>query len=77
MTPFPGMITRESVHQWFRQNGKQQVPMSAVIKEFKASFGTGETLKKNQGNFLTFVKEVTSQQPGVKGMLIWHDGRGV
>lgn len=71
------MITREQVHAWFRQNGEVNVPMSTVIKEFKVRFGTGEVLKKNQANFLSFVKEVTSQPPNSKGMLVWHDGRGV
>ena len=60
--PFPGMITREEVITWFKNNGKTLVPMSEVIQAFRSRLAVEK--EKNQAIFLAHVGAAADKQPG-------------
>ncbi|WVN85568.1 uncharacterized protein L203_100716 [Cryptococcus depauperatus CBS 7841] len=63
--PFPDMITKQDVLNWFRSNKKPSVPMSEAIGAFrKRIVGAGTNRDANQKLFLGWIRLLADQEAG-------------
>lgn len=69
--PFPGMITREELIQWFRSRGNEPIPMRDPIRAYTPRIKScaPEDQKKNQELLVGYIRQMTFTTEDKKLML--------
>lgn len=62
--PFPGMITRDEIIQWFKSRGPDPIPLAEPIKAFTKRIKRGGEQEKNQTLLISYIKLLTESVEG-------------